>query len=86
MTNSLRKRSSGSSEGRHSSDPPDSHTEEGKDAGRGSGVALKKQIGLGSACGIIVGKWCFPDILTVPPTRSRQNFIQVLLNQLYYKV
>ena len=38
------------------SEPPDSPSGGGKDEGGSSGVALKKQIGLVSACGIIVGK------------------------------
>lgn len=41
---------------------------EGKDAGGGSGVALKKQIGLGSACGIIVGKYIHMDCVSSSST------------------
>lgn len=56
MTEGPRKRSSGvGSQSEH----PDSQTGVGKDAGGGSGVALKKQIGLVSACAIIIGKFQF---------------------------
>lgn len=63
MAKGPRKRRS-SSGGSHL-EPPDSHLDGGNNAGGTSGVALKKQIGLVSACGIIVGKsilhstWCF---------------------------
>lgn len=49
-----RKRSSGG--GSSHSEPQDSHSGVGKDAEGSSGVALKKQIGLVSACAIIIGK------------------------------
>lgn len=62
MTEGPRKRnSSGGCEGGGGdwgtqSEHADSQPDVGKDAGGGSDVALKKQIGLVSACGIIVGK------------------------------
>lgn len=54
MTVGPRKRSSssGSGGGGGQGEPPDSE----KPAGGDSGVALKKQIGLVSACGIIIGE------------------------------
>lgn len=52
MTEGPRKRSS--SGGGCQSEAPRSQSDVGKDAG-GSGVALKKQIGLVSACAIIIG-------------------------------
>lgn len=54
MTEGPRMRSGGS--GDSQSEPADSQSAVGKDAGGSSDVALKKQIGLVSACGIIVGK------------------------------
>lgn len=51
MTEGPKKRSSSSGQ----SETEDSQSDAGKETGS-SGVALKKEIGLVSACGIIVGK------------------------------
>lgn len=46
----------GGGDGGTQTEPADTQSGVGKDAGGSTDVALKKQIGLVSACGIIVGK------------------------------